>query len=579
MKVELAGLLQAATGPYGGRAAATKLATLKDGQVLVVRRKDAMTGDRVHVLHAWARINWIYVDALWVSLPRRIRAVWGQCARRTTDKASSNLDEFRHVNMNRAFLGFPLLRLPPDRFRSHACYLQRPPQYSRHNKKPSMQVWLDGYEKPEPPWVPAPDEPDNPFPNGDPPPAAPFSPLDSAEPHPFVASAHCVYVPCPDNVTYCYDELYCMMPVAFETKPGVDYFLWKATTNPERTFRSPVWDIKTEIHSKRTWGDGYIYEKLMAENVHCYTTTYEGAPIPWPSGWCVKLTHWSSKAVKLSYAYYWRDTTNLCPGQHFDLAWITHVYGEYPWPEHIYLQPKGDIIDDPPPCPPVVSGIHEFQHPTGLWLDYSDPERWAGFTWETDSPRSAYPSLWLCAGPSYINVGDIKCCDTAPRKGMWYFQITVQHAGGPVLLEYRKPTVYGDHTIFGSYFLHDPNDIFPWAAYGILVYDHRKDWNDEVPTFTNIVLQKILMFMIAELIGYFTMRGLNAAMAWGRLGTPYAYAPMAKSLAAARPVIKTLGAGAVRCRLKAKVGKLPWSNHMLAAEALRRIRALKALTP
>lgn len=579
MKIELTGLLQSATGPYGGRAAGTKLVTRKDGQVLVVKRKKAMTGDRVYVLHAWSRVLWIYVDALWQSLPQRIRAVWGQCALRTADNARSNLDEFRHVNIPRAFVGFPMLRLPPDRFRSHATYLPRPPQHSCHHRKPPMQIWVDGYEKPEPPWVPAPDEPVCPFPDCHPPPAPPFSPFEGAEPHPLVASASCVYVPCPDNVTYCYDELYCMMPVAFETKPGVDYFRWQALTNPERTWRSPVWDIKTEIHSKETWGDGFVYEKLMAENVQCYTGTYEGGTMPWPSGWCVKLTHWSAKAVKLSYAYYWRDSTELCPGQHFERAWVYHVYGAYPWPQHIYLQPKGDLIGDPPPCPPLVSGILEFVYPTGFWVDYTDNKQWAGFTWEVDSGRSAYPWTFLCAGPAFLSVSDIKCCDTAPRKGMWYFQIVVQHAGGPVLLEYRKPTVYADQTIFGTYFLHDPYNIHPWAAYGILVYDERKDWHDEEPTITWILVRKIAVFMICQLIGWFAHKGLSAAAAWAGLGTPYSYAPIQASLAAARPAIQTLGAGAWRCRLKAQIGAGAYQNHVLAREAMRRFRALKAIAP
>ncbi len=575
MRIELASFLQAATGPYGGRTAGTKLVTRQDGTILVTARKTAMTGDHVHPVHAWARVIWIYVDALWKSLPRRIRAEWGLCARRTTDKASSNLDEFRHVNMPRALLGMPMLRLPPDRSKSQAMYLPPPDTAGRHSSKAPTQLWIEGVEKPEPPWTPTPDEPEPPWPGPDPPPPAEFDVNKGPFGHPLVASASCYGCPCPDDVPYCYDELYVKPPVDFLARPGSDYFLWKAYTPPDRSYRTPVWDIQTEIWSERRWYDNVPYERLIAENVACYADTYEGVPLPFGSAYCVKLTHYSSPGMKLSYAYYWQFSTELCPHGYFELAWTFHIYGDYHYPESLTLERGGDVITEPPPCFDPGGILLQDEHPSTVWLDNSATEMWAGYTWDLTGPRKAWPRPELCAGPAYLNVSDIRCCDTEPRKGMWYFQITVLHNGTPYLLEYRKPIFRDDYGIFGTYFIHDPTHHHSWASFGITLQDKAVDWTEFVPDVALECIKEMLIIAMWELLGYAVHWHLKRALF--RLGNKagYSYRPIREAVSASRSVNVALKPGTWKCKLLVKLGPGAMKNRTLALEALRRVRALK----
>ena len=351
MRVKLIGLLQSATGPFGGRAGHEKLVTRKDGQVLAVPRKTSMTANRIYNVMEWAKINWILVDCLWRNSAPRIRVEWGKCTRRTTDLATSNLDMFRKINMPRAMLGQPLLTLPPDKFHSWCTYLPRPPQHSRHNRRPPQQVWVAGQQKPDPPWTPSPQEPQDPYKGAGPPDPLPFDALRGPIANPLVPSASCAALQCPDNVLYCYDELVCYLPIPFEPKPDSNYFRWLAYTTPDKTFRRPVWDIKTEIHSKRIWYKTIPYERVEAMNVECYTGSFYGHPLPWPYAYCVRLKYISDPAVKLSYAYYWRNTADCCPDGAMELGWVQHVYGTFPWPEHILLQAGGTLLAESPPLP------------------------------------------------------------------------------------------------------------------------------------------------------------------------------------------------------------------------------------
>ena len=577
MKIELAGFLQAATGPYGGRAAGTKLVTLRDGQVLVTRRKTSMTGDHVLPIHAWSRLNWIMVDCLWQTLPRRIRAVWGMCARRTTDKSSSNLDEFRHVNMPRAILGMPLLRLPPDHAKSQGMYFPSQDVIGRRNRKKPTQLWVAGVQKPEPPWKPTPDEPDPPWPGPDPPPPQEFDTEVGPVPNLLSVSASCVACPCPDTVPHCYDLLYNKQPVDFVARPGHDYFLWKAWTNPERTVRSPVWDIQTEIWSERRWYDDEPWERVVAENVACYADTYEGRPLPFGSAYCVKFTHYSGPGMMLSYAYYWQFATELCPYPYFELAWATHVYGDYPWPASIDMAPSGDLLVEAPPCPDHYGVLLRPENPSGCWLDNTDLSMWAGWTWYMPGPHEAYPRPELCAGTANVNVGVIKCCDTEPRKGMWYFQVTVLHGGEPILLEYRKPLYRDDYGVFGTYFLHDPNGIFGWASFGVMLHNRQVDWYDFLPDEQWEAVKQLFIIALWELAGYGLMwytRNAIARLEW-RAG--YRYEKIHDALKVADGLSDANRATTWKCRLGIQMGRGAMRNRTLALEAIRRFRAAALL--
>lgn len=575
MQIQLSGLIQAATGPYGGRANRLKLSTRQDGRILVTPRKTSMTGDVIHPLHAWTRSMWIVADAFWTTLPRRVRALWGMCARRTTDKASSNLDEFRHVNIPRLIVGMPMLRLPPDRFHSYCCYLERPPQYSTHNKKPSMQLWLRGHQKPEPPWTPTKDEPAPPWPPGHPPEPVEFSPLKSPYPHPFVPSPYCVTYDCPDNALYCYDELFLHPIVDFDTRHGMAFLHWKADTSEDRTYREPVWKSQTEIWSERVWYDHRPYEKIMASHVECHTATWLEHELPWPSAYCVQLTDWSSPAVKLSHAFYWRSTEDRCPYHFFELAWVDHVHQTYPWPDSIYLEASGNIIAEPPPCDDPYLWINPHHDPSCMWTSNDNFAQWAGFQWTTTSAVRSDPWLEYCGGTAFASVGPIRCSDSGPRQGLWWFQIVILHAGDPVLLEYRKPSLSGDQGLFGYYGLYDPNDLFPWASPAVLVYDQFNDWPQVCMTDREVAFWWILKLIALEIGMYAITHGASRLLTKWKLMSPYTYKPWVDAATHGKPVQHAIGHGAWRCKLVAKIGERAVRDHEIARQAIKLARAAR----
>ena len=577
MRVNLLGMVQSATGPYGGFAAHLKLVTRKDGQVLVVPRKRSMTGAQTHPMMAWSQINWILVDFLWKAQPQRIRVEWGKCTKRTTDLKTSNLDMFRKVNMPRAMLGFPLLRLPPDRFYSWATYLERPPQFSRHNRRPPQQVWLEGRQKPEPPWRPDPLEPVDPFHGGPPPDPAPFGLFRGPIPNPLIDGASCASAECPTNPLYCWDQLTCMPPVDFVTDPRKNYLHWLAYTNPEGTERNPVWDIKTAIHSLRKWYNQVPYETIEATNVECRTEPWLAHPLPWQRAWCVRLKHQSNPGVLLSYGYYWQDTAQTCPGDTFYLAWTVQIYGFYPWPETITLQQHGDREGDVPCCPDIYQVFYFDEYPSGFYIDTTYPQNWAGMTWMIDGNRTARLLDFWSTGPAWCYGSDINCTDTGEHAGHWHFWIVVKHGRREYGVTYRKAVTAENPGVFGLYIKYDPHGKQHWAAWAIRVSDNMHDWNDDVPTIQQIAFQELAnlaaTILVSAVVGLYWERYVATFMAM----TPYDEMLFYKAANACVGMPNSIQAGTWKCRLHQKIGDNGMRGREIAKEAIRRLRLYEAL--
>ncbi|MBA7536811.1 hypothetical protein ES705_29076 [subsurface metagenome] len=280
MRIELMGMLQSASGPFGGRENHLKLTTQRDGNIIVTKRKTAMTGNRIYASHAWTRLNWIALDGRWRSLPHKVRVEWGKCIRRTTDTVKSNLDEFRAINMPRMILGFPPLRLPPDRFKSQVHYFSRHSDPSRRRRRKPLQVWTSGVMKPEPP------EPGEPPGEGE-----PFDLFDTGDPHPFVPSLSCTWPPCPESLNHCYDICYAFPDVPFETRPPNTYLEWLCPASGDPPQRGDQWALVRRIESLRIWYGDEPYETVSAWPIRCRTGDWETMTIPWPGAWCVQLKY------------------------------------------------------------------------------------------------------------------------------------------------------------------------------------------------------------------------------------------------------------------------------------------------
>lgn len=568
MRIDLLGALQSASGPYGGRANHLKLTTRKDGQILVTHRKTAMTGDKIYGLHAWSRLNWIWLDAYWRALPQNVRAEWGKCSRRTADSVKSNIDEFRAHNMPRAFLGFPALMLPPDRFHSHACYLQRTgPQYP-HMRRAPMQVWTDGVMKPEP------------QPPGEPPvEGVPFTVFIGSEPHPFVPSTSCTWQPCPPNADPCYDDQVCIMPVPFDCKPPYSFLKWHCPTQGEPPHR-PIWWLATQrIESARRWAVDRPWEEIWSSSIACRHGMWGNLEIPWPSAWCITLTYDCAPAVLRSDGYYWHQMTSECPRGTWQLAGFRDYYGHYDWQPTIQLDPFGTMLADPPPCVQPESIVWAWDPYTSFWSNFENAERWAGLKWFTHSAHRLTILPSSCGGPAYANATDILCCSSGERKGNWWFKITVMRGGLPYTIEYRKPSTPENPGWAGHYFIEDPNLAIPWATPLMLVAEGDEDWHKKELTIWYVIAKQVAHIIAAELCAAVVVRLFSRMQAWSMLGTPYAYDPMVKAAIGSRHVMKPLQGVTWKCRVKMHVGPQAYSNWQIANEAWKRIRALQRIGP
>lgn len=571
MQVDLIGLIQSATGPWGGRASHLKLVTRKDGQVLVVPRKTSMTGSRIWNIMEWAKLNWILVDCMWRNSPPRFRVEWGKCTRRTTDLATSNLDMFRKINMPRAMLGFPLLTLPPDKFHSWCTYVPRPEQHSRHNKKPPQQVWVQGLQKPDPPWTPSAQEPEDPYKGAGPPDPLPFTPLRGPIANPMVSGATCASGECPENPLYCYDELICYLPIPFEPQLDKNYFRWLAWTNPEKTHRNPIWDIKTEILSKRIWYDSRPYYKVTVSNVQCYEGSMYGHNLPWPRAWGIRIQYYSAPGVLLCWGYYWRDTADCCPDGTWELAWYDNIYGSFPWPEHILLQASGTLLAEPPCCPDIWNLGWQDHCPSGLWVANDDIEQWAGFTWYWLNNRFAEPFWRNTAGPAAGWVTEIRCHETGLHAGHWVFTVQIKRAGNFHFITYRRPVTAANPGIFGVYMKYDPANLCPWGAYGMQISDYYKDWNDVYPSLGYRIFEGVTIYCCLYVLGYFANRALSAAAVWSGMAQPYSHATVSSAIMNSRDLASALAHGTWRCQITLKHGAMHVGREKLTRAAAHRI--------
>ena len=126
MRLQFAGIITHAAGPFMGRKAGYRLRTLKRGSVVLEKRKPHMTtpGD-THITN-WCKLCWLWADLVWQLCDQDDKVTWARCAKRTATVHRSGLDEFRHVNIPRLIIGMPPLRRAPDRFRSTAIRYPRP---------------------------------------------------------------------------------------------------------------------------------------------------------------------------------------------------------------------------------------------------------------------------------------------------------------------------------------------------------------------------------------------------------------------------------------------------------------------
>lgn len=561
MRIELLGALQSASGPYGGRANRHKLTTMKDGRILLTNRKSAMTADHDYPLHAWSRLLWIWLDAMWAGLPQNVRAEWGKCSRRTTDLAKSNLDEFRHHNMPRAILGFPALRLPPDRSRSYACYLPRLAQSSRRKRKPSMQVWTTGVMKPEP------------QPRGEPPvEGLPFTADVASEPHPFAASASCMYRPCPDNTNHCYDDQYCVMPVPFDTQPPYSFFKWHCPTENDPPTR-PIWWLNVQgIESLRKWYDDRPWEEIWAGSIECRHGMWGNLRIPWPSAWCVTMTYDCPQGVLRSDGYYWRDPTDGYPRGTWELAGFRDYYGHYDWLKTIWLEPGGSILADPPPCQKPETVVWAGDPFSSFWGDFENADRWAGLTWYSMGATGLGLVPPYCGGPSYANATDVTCCDTGERKGNWWFKITVMRGGQPYTIEYRKPSTPESPGWAGHYFIIDPNVSLPWASPLMLIAAGEIDWPAQVITPREVIAKEVAIFLAQLAVGALLGVLLRRMEIWVAMRLEYDLGVIRRAAWNAKHVSGTLQ-GAWKCRIKISAGAQAYKDFLTAVEAWNRIHS------
>ena len=576
MRIALNSLLHSASGPYGGRANHLKLSTTQDGQVLVTPRKRAMTGDHVLPVHAWARIHWMGVDAYWKTLPRRVRIEWGKCGRRTSDLAQSNLDQFRKVNMPRALLGFGLLRLPPDRFGSQAIYIPRPPGNPRPTRRPPMQVWLAGQEKPEPPWKPG--DPQEPSAHTWPEPGSQraFGHFDADAPNIVVPTPFCWPSTCPTSISHCPLYLYNWHPTAYEPRAGKNFFRWATPQAPDMTHEEPYYRILNEIWSERIWYGDEPYKKMLASDLKCYSGTWEDIPIPWPGAWCVKLTHWSAPAVELSYAWYWQPRLTPCPGGTFSLAKKEDVHHYYDWPPFIVLQPVGIPPDQIKPCP-LPGDIEDAPRwATTHWEHLSNPAYRAGITWQFAASGNAFPFERYCFTLGMTHLSDLQCNHSGPLKGHYSFTLTMSVAHHEYPLVYAKANHHLFYGPLGWYVLQNEGPERDWASPTLLIWDENVDWNEEDPNSNRHVYYRVAQMIALAFLSRIIALKVGDVRALREAQRYYAWDATQKAASASLEVAEMFAENEWRCSMIAAghYGPPIKIGCALATEAARRMKML-----
>lgn len=384
----------------------------------------------------------------------------------------------------------------------------------------------------------------------------------------------CAYDVCPSNVIYCYDTLYCFPPLDFVPRPDHSYLKFFTDTSGDPSFRPPIFQTGWEIWSEELWYGDVPLKKIYADDLKCRTGSWEDHDIPWESAWCVKLTYNCPKAVQLSYAYYWRPRSEPCPYGAFELAWFEHLHGSYPWPHYIMMDPTGTRYGEQAPCPDATAAYFDVPQMAGFWAQLDNLGNWAGLAWYPEGSRLCGAYSDYCAGPAYANLSDIKCCDTGPRAGQWWFQVVVNHIGTPILLEYRKPALELTGGCFGTYFLYDPNRVYPWAPHGVQVWEEELDWHTREPNITWIVCKEIGIFVACWFAGYFLQRGLSHVSSWVSLGAPYSDDALRAATYNSRPALGRLTTGSWRCRAHAMTGSAAAKDKWIALEAIRRLKGL-----
>jgi hypothetical protein len=547
MRVELAGLICEAHGPIDTRASNLRLSTLPDGTITAVKRKTAMTGDRIYPIHAWTRLHWIAVDAYWRALPRRIRKEWGRCTRHTVDCVESNLDTFRHVNMPRAILGMPILRLPPTREDSHALYLETPHDNRRTFRRKPTQLWVHGLEKPEPPWAPG--DPLEPIPNTEHAVDSqkPFNVFAGDHPNALVPSPFCDTRDCPATVNHCRPLLHAWPYADFVTYPGRDYFTWESQLDPVSGDRTTPWLVSHVVESLQRWGSGDAYEKIMASHIYCAEGIFREHDIPTGKGWCIELIFWSAPAVRLSYAYYWAPLSRCCADGPYQLWAVENVQGSYPWAQALILQADGPPPDTPYPCGPHwVSEIDTIHSYAACIADLENQDNWCGLLWSGDDwVNHLVPAQ--CGGPGFSSCTPIMCSDAGPNAGFYYFLVWVNKNRVPVPLLYRKPTTWWQAGPYGHYWLVDPDAETTWAPQCVLVWAEDVDWPKRDPNTALNVSISIAEFIALEIAIGYGLVALKRVAQWAGVLYPYGTMPIQQAAGASGPIMDAMTSEAWRC--------------------------------
>lgn len=384
-------------------------------------------------------------------------------------------------------------------------------------------------------------------------------------------SPSCAGIVCPDNVLYCYDELTCFLPVPFEPQLDKNYFFWQAYTSDDKTFRRPVWDTKKEIWSRRIWYGEVPYERVKATNIECQTDSWHDHPIPWGQAYCVRLMYICDPAVKLSYGYYWRDTADCCPDGIYHLAWVQHVYDTFPWPEQIQLGAGGTLLAETPCCIDIWGLAWQDHCPSGVWIANDSLDQWAGLAWYWQDNRFAEPLRVWGAGPSYLSVSNITCHDGGIHAGNWEFTIEVDRDGDSLYISYRRPVTAANPGIFGVYFKYDPNNLCPWAAYGVQVSDKAQDWNDFYPSLGYRIFQGVVLWCALTVASALASKGLHMAAIWSGMAQPYAAPSVSAAILNSHQLASALAHGTWRCQVVLDHGQMRVGNEILTKWAARRI--------
>lgn len=576
MRIDLMGMIQEAHGPYGGRDGALRLSTLKDGTIIAVPRKTAMTGNAIHPLHAWARLQWIALDAYWRGLPNRIRTEWGKCTRYSARCYESRLDHFRRVNMPRAILGMPHLRLPPVCADSHCTYLERPQDHRRINRNAPLQLWVSGQTKPEPPWAPG--DPLEPAPDREHAvdSQATFDFCYADNPNPLIPPPFCDNRLCPATVTHCRPLLHAWPYIDFEPYPGRTYFTWESQLDPESGDRTTPWIVSHVVESKRRWAEDLPYEKIMASHLYCDQGIFREHEIPGGRGWCLELIYWSGPAVKLSYAYYYQPLRDACPTGPFLLFAVEDVYGTYPWQEYLELQADGPEPGTPYPCNRQFQGVYfDSTHIATCIVDLTNPNNWAGLTWEAGAYDSTL-SLGSCGGPAFLSATPIMCTEVGDNAGFYYFLVYFEHHGTDWLLLYRKPTHWWQYGPWGHYFIVADGPEYNWAPPCLNVWQEYVNWPQRDPNTAANVAWTVAGIIAVDLAIGVAFKVAARVSEWAYAVEPYSEAAIIEAAGPAAPAQQILTSEAWRCTVQTAHAALPpikIGDH-LAIEAWRRVHNL-----